>query len=143
MAMREARGVNPLPLTILAAGALAWAGIIVTIAALGSGHTLPRVFHSSHFEHFIAFYGVGVLATAGLPAARLKWIFPAVAMVSVVFGTLRYFIIQHTQNAALEDCAAELGGAACALIPILVGMHRQSFRSWMTRDKSDVGGGRA
>ena len=133
--------INPLPLTLLAAGALAWAAVVVTIGALGPGHTLPQVFHSSHFEHFIAFYGVGVLATAGLPAVRLKWTFLALAGVSLAFGAVRYLVIQHTHAAALEDCAAELGGAACALVPILVGMHRQSFRSWMARDKD--GGGQA
>ena len=122
--------INPLPLTILAAGGLAWAVIVVAIGAVGPGGALPQVFHSAHVEHFLGFYALGVLATAGLPSIRLKWIFLAMAMIAMAFGLVRYFVIQHTHGAALEDCAAEIAGGACALLPILVGMHRQSFRAW-------------
>lgn len=126
---KSGRRINPLPITILAAGALVWAVVAVVVAVGGPNHA-PQIIHSTHTEHFLAFYAIGVLATAALPGLRLHWVFLAMVAAATAFGLVRWLVMQRTHGTALEDWLAEIGGGAAALIPILIGTHRQAYKSW-------------
>jgi uncharacterized membrane protein len=88
----------------------------VTVAVIGPNHA-PQIFHSTHTEHFLAFYAVGVLATAALPGLRLHWTFLSMVVVASLFGLFRLAVVHRTNGTALEDWLAEIGGGAAALIP--------------------------
>ena len=110
--------INPLPLTFLAAGALAWAVIIATIGAVGPGGALPHIIHSSHTEHFLAFYAIGVLSTAGLPNVRLKWIFLAMAAAAVFAQRAELCSArrQSSRRSASQPCRVKAKRASLSLM---------------------------
>jgi hypothetical protein len=115
---------NPWLWTIAALAGLTWGVIAVIFASVGPGEYVPRVFHNYHAEHFIAFYALTLLASAGLSRAPLLHLCSSLALMALVLAIVRLFIPRH-QLADAEDLAADLGGIAAAVAPILVGRFRQ------------------
>jgi hypothetical protein len=115
---------NPWLWTIAALGGLAWGLIAVIFAAVGPGEYVPRIFHNSHAEHFVAFYALTLMASAAFSRAPLLHVCLSLALMALVLAVVRLFIPRH-QLADAEDLAADLGGIAAAVAPILVGRFRQ------------------
>ena len=109
---------------IAAITGLAWAVIAVVVAAIGPSEYVPRVFSSYHVEHFIAFYMIALLAATGLARARLDRIALMLSLLAILLALVRLTLPGHRVS-ALEDMAADLGGVAAAIVPILVGRFRE------------------
>ena len=125
MAKRRLR-VNPVALSVLAAGLLAWAGVLIVIAVLGRDRIVPGFFNQFRAEHFISFYIIGFLAAAGLPALRLRWLFIGLVVLATAAELARYGISRDAFRASV-DWLCNVAGSAAALAPIVLCSLRDAF----------------
>ena len=118
--------VNPIAFSVLAAGLLAWAGVLVVIAVLGRDRIVPQFFNELRAEHFISFYVIGFLAAAGLPAMRLRGLLAALVVLATGAELVRYDISRDAVRVAI-DWLCNVAGALAALAPIHLCRHRDAF----------------
>ncbi len=126
--MAQKLRVNPIAFSVLAAGLLAWAAVLIVIAAIGRERIVPRFFNEFRAEHFISFYVIGFLAAAALPTLRLRWLF--VALLALATGTelARYGISRDFARVSV-DWLCNVAGAAAALAPIFLCRLRDAFKA--------------
>lgn len=120
--------VNPIALSVLAAGLLAWASILIVFAVLGRDRIVPHFFDNLGIEHFVAFYALAFLAAASVPTLRLRWLMIALILLAGSVETARG-LLGHPWDAVLLDFACNVAGAFCALAPVYLAHHRQAFLS--------------
>jgi hypothetical protein len=116
--------LNLRAIAFIAAAGLAWAGCGLLFAALAPRQIVPHLFYSYHVEHFVAFYIVALLTAAGLTrvSVRLQWV--CLVGVALVLWAIRMAIpIQRPDG--LEDFMCDIGGAAAALAPLMLGRIQQ------------------
>jgi hypothetical protein len=118
--------VNPIPLSVLAGGFLAWAAVLVVIAVLGRDRIVPDFFDDLRLEHFIAFYVIAFLAAAGLPGLTLRWLLLGLLALAGGVEAVRA-ALGHGWTRAGLDFACNLAGVLAALAPITLARHRDAF----------------
>ena len=110
--------------TIAALAGLAWGVLAVVFASVGPSEYVPTIFHNYRVEHFVAFYMLTILASAGLPHVRLYQLACSLTLMAVILATVRLTMPRH-RLADAEDLLADIAGIAAAIMPILVGRFRQ------------------
>jgi hypothetical protein len=113
-------------MSVLAAGLLAWASVLVVIAVLGRDRIVPDFFDRLGLEHFIAFYILAFLGAASVPALRLRWLLFLLVVLAAGVETTRG-LLNHDWAGARLDFACNLAGALAALAPIHLAGHREAF----------------
>jgi hypothetical protein len=115
-------------MSVLAAGLLAWAGVVIVFAVLGRDRIVPQFFDDLGLEHFVAFYALAFLAAASVPALRLRWLLLGLVVLAGGVEAARGFL-GHPWTTVLLDFACNAAGAIAALAPVYLAGHRDAFLS--------------
>jgi len=118
--------VNPIALSVLAAGLLAWAGVLIVFAVLGQSRIVPQVFDDLGLEHVVAFYALAFLGAASVPGLKLRWLLLGLIVMAGGVEATRGFL-GHAWATVLLDFACNVAGSMAALAPIYLAGHRDAF----------------
>ncbi len=112
------------PLAILARVAFLGACSAIVIAVFLPPHLVPDFVHSTHLQHFAAFYVATLLGLAAMARTRVT----VVALRFFVFASLleiAHFFAGAPWRPLFDNWASDVGGLAAAIAPIWVARFRR------------------
>lgn len=113
-------------MSVLAAGLLAWASVLIVFAVLGRDRIVPHFFDDLGLEHFAAFYALAFLAAASVPGLRLRLLLVGLIVLAGGVEAARGFL-GHPWPTVVLDFASNVAGALAALAPVYLAGHRDAF----------------
>ena len=112
------------PLAILARVTFLGAVAAIVIAVFLPSHLVPDFVHSTHLQHFAAFYVATLLGLAAMARTSIT----GVALRFFVFASLleiAHFFSGAPWRPLFDNWASDVGGLAAAIAPIAVARFRR------------------
>ena len=114
------------PLAVLARLAFLGAAIAIAVAVFLPRWMVPQFARSHYLEHFAAFYVAVLFAMAAMPRAHLRRICTAYVIFAVILESTHMFAGARLRP-LFDNWAADMGGLAAAVAPVVVERFRRRF----------------